>query len=82
MVYLQNTFGTIITSLIQAGLKIQEIKEYPHTYFKQFPYMEEKEKGVCFLGICCNNTKFYDHSTNQLQLKHDFALLPQGLGTC
>lgn len=42
----QHTFGTIITSLIQAGLKIQEIKEYPHTYFRQFPYMEEKEKGV------------------------------------
>ncbi len=42
----QHTFGDIITSLIKVGLKIQEVKEYPYTFFPQYPFMEEKNKGI------------------------------------
>ncbi len=42
----QHTFGDIITSLINEGLTIESVKEYPYTLFPQFPFLEESEKGI------------------------------------
>ncbi len=42
----QHTFGDIISALIDVGLTIESVKEYPYTFFPQFPFMEEFEKGV------------------------------------
>ena len=42
----QHTFGDIITALINEGLKIVSVKEYPYTLFPQFPFLEEVDKGL------------------------------------
>ncbi|MCE7742834.1 MAG: methyltransferase domain-containing protein [Candidatus Heimdallarchaeota archaeon] len=42
----QHTFGDIITALINEGLTIKSVKEYPYTLFPQFPFVEEVEKGI------------------------------------
>ncbi|OLS31179.1 MAG: Ubiquinone biosynthesis O-methyltransferase [Candidatus Heimdallarchaeota archaeon AB_125] len=42
----QHTFSKIITSLIEAGLKIQEVKEYPFTFFPQYQFMEKEGRDI------------------------------------
>ena len=41
----QHTLSDILNSLIEAGLRIEEVKEYPYSAFKQLPMMEECEDG-------------------------------------
>lgn len=42
----QHTFGDILTALINERLTILSVKEYPFTFFPQYPFMDEFEKGV------------------------------------
>ncbi|MHA2223619.1 MAG: class I SAM-dependent methyltransferase [Candidatus Hodarchaeales archaeon] len=37
--------GSIVNSLIEAGLQIEFIHEYPFVAWKMFPFLEEKEEG-------------------------------------
>jgi len=41
----QHSFADIINSLLQAGLTIQEVKEYPFTCFGHFPFVEKCDDG-------------------------------------
>ena len=40
-----HSMGEIFNSLIQAGLKIEFLHEYPETCFQQFPFMKEDPDG-------------------------------------
>ncbi|MHA1827161.1 MAG: class I SAM-dependent methyltransferase [Candidatus Heimdallarchaeaceae archaeon] len=42
----QHSLSDIINSLISAGLTIQNFKEYPVTFFKQFPFLEKDSDSV------------------------------------
>ena len=40
----------IINSLINAGLRLEFIHEYPFVSWKMFPFLEEKEDGWWYLS--------------------------------
>ena len=41
----QHTLGEILTALINSGLTIKSVKEYPYTLFAQFPFIEKRDDG-------------------------------------
>ena len=42
----QHTMGEIITALTVEGLSIEYMKEYPYTFYPQFPFMEKSGKDI------------------------------------
>jgi SAM-dependent methyltransferase len=41
----QHTFSDILNALAEAGLRMEEVKEYPYSVYKQLPMMEEYGDG-------------------------------------
>jgi SAM-dependent methyltransferase len=41
--------GEIITGLIEAGLRIEFVREYPYTCYRHFPFLVEKEQGKWYM---------------------------------
>ncbi|MBK5112186.1 MAG: class I SAM-dependent methyltransferase [Candidatus Heimdallarchaeota archaeon] len=44
-----HSMSDIINALIEAGLKIEFLNEYPFSVWKQFPFMERNDDGYCRL---------------------------------
>ena len=44
-----HSMSDIINSLIQAGLRIEFLNEYPFSVWKQFPFSERRSDGYCYL---------------------------------
>lgn len=41
----QHTLGDVVNALIKAGLRIEQVKEYPYSNFSNFSIMEKSEDG-------------------------------------
>lgn len=57
--------GDVINSIIQAGLQIQFLHEFPKSCFQQFPFFEKREDGYWY----------YDSSEIQLPLVYSIKAL-------
>jgi len=38
--------GTVVSSLIAAGLRVEFLHEFPHSVFQEFPFLVEEEDGI------------------------------------